>query len=436
MAQRPRKKPGVRGELGPRESPARGRSTSRSNPPARAAAQAGAPKQAAERGARGSVKKPVKRVGQPHFVTCAPGLEPVLHEELRGLKLARLERQVGGVYFEGDAADAMRANLESRVAVRVLRRLARFAAAGSDELYEGARSVDWGGCLRPEASLVVAARTRESLLDHSLFVEQRVKDAICDRLVEERGARPAVDKDDPDLRVDVHLYRDRCTLSLDTSGASLHKRGWRRFQGGAPLAETLAAGLVALSGWDGRSPLVDPFCGSGTLLIEAALLASQHAPGLFRERFAFEGLPGHDAPGWSALRAQARARVAPPKKLQLVGIDADPAQVEGARANAQAAGVGELVRFEVGHAEDFAPRRGWNGWIVTNPPYGERLGDARELVDLYRSFGQRLRTRCEGYSLALFSGNPDLDRELGIAFDSRVALANGALACELLRAKL
>jgi 23S rRNA G2445 N2-methylase RlmL len=360
----------------------------------------------------------------------------VLHDELRVLKLARLERQVGGVYFEGDATDAMRANLESRVAVRVLRRLARFPAGSSEELYEGARGIEWAQHLRPGASFVVAARTRDSALDHSLFVEQRVKDAICDELLEVRSERPVVDKVAPDLRMDVHLFRDRCTLSLDTSGESLHKRGWRRFQGGAPLAETLAAGILTLSGWDRRSPLIDPFCGSGTLLIEAALWASQQAPGLVRERFAFEGSLDHDGACWRSLREEARARVTLPRKLQLVGFDVDPAVVEGARRNAEAAGVGELVRFEVGRAEDFAPRRGWNGWIVTNPPYGERLGDARELAGLYRTFGARLREACAGYELALFSGNPDLDRELSIAWDSRVALANGALACELLRARL
>jgi putative N6-adenine-specific DNA methylase len=360
----------------------------------------------------------------------------VLHAELTDLRLARVERQVGGVYFEGSSTDAMRVNLESRVAVRVLRRVSRFLADSSDALYEGALAVEWSRFLKPGASLLVAAQTRESALDHSLFVEQRVKDAICDEQRAARGERPEVDKDQPDLRVHAHLFRDRCTLSVDTSGESLHRRGWRRFQGPAPLAETLAAGLLSLSGWDRRSPLIDPFCGSATLLVEAALLAAGRAPGLSRASFAFEAFPDHEAARWRDLRAAAEARVRLPRKLQLLGSDADRSVVEGARQNLAAAGVGDSVRLEFGRAEDFTPRAGWNGWIVTNPPYGERVGSARELVAVYRRFGERLRNACAGYHLALFSGNPELDAQLGLEFASRTKLANGAISCELLRAEL
>ena len=372
----------------------------------------------------------------PHFVTCAPGLEPLLHAELKALKLARLERQVGGVYFEGTARDAMRVNLESRVAVRVLRRLTRFPAASEGALYDGVRAVDWEPYLRPGGTLLVAARTRDSALDHSLFVEQRVKDGVCDALREARGERPTVDRSDPDLRVDVHLFRDRCTLSVDTSGDSLHKRGWRVFQGGAPLAETLAAGLVLHSGWDRRAPLVDPFCGSGTLLVEAAHLAADRAPGLSRERFAFEGFADHEAAAWEGLRAAARERVRLPKKLQLIGSDSDPEVVAGARRNLEAAGLADAVRLEVARAEDFAPRRGWNAQVLTNPPYGERLGEAGELGATYRAFGERLREGCAGYGLALFSGNTELAAELGLDFEQRLPLLNGALECELLLDRL
>jgi len=376
------------------------------------------------------------RARAPHFATCAPGLEPVLHEEARALRLARVERQVGGVYFEGDAVDAMRANLELRTAVRVLRRVARFGARDADELYAGAEQVDWSAWLAPGGSLRVSAQCRDSELDHSLFVEQRVKDAICDSVRELRGARPSVNKDDPDLRVHAHLFRDRCTLSVDTSGESLHKRGWRRFQGRAPLAETLAAGILALSGWDRRSPLVDPFCGSGTLLVEAALLAAGAAPGLARERFAFEAFPSHDATRWQALRRAARERVRPTPRLRLVGRDLDPEALAGARENLASAGCEGAVELEPGAAQEFQPKRGWNGWIITNPPYGERVGEASELAAVHRAFGERLRSEAEGYGLALFSGNAELVAELGVEFERRVALANGALACELCCARL
>ncbi len=371
-----------------------------------------------------------------YFVTCAPGLESVLHGEIKALKLARVERQVGGVYFEGGADDAMRANLELRTAVRVLHRVSRFQASTSDELYEGVGAIDWSQFLRPGGSFLVAAHSKDSELDHTLFIEQRVKDAICDRERERRGERPEVDKDDPDLRVHAHFFRDRCTISVDTSGDSLHKRGWRQFQGGAPLAETLAAGIVYLSGWDRRSPIVDPFCGSGTLLIEAALLAADVAPGLFRERFGFQAFPGHDESRWQRLRAAARDRSTSPGKLQLVGTDQDAEIVEGALENLHATGLEQQVSLGVARAEEFVPKSGWNGWIVTNPPYGERLGDVRELAGVYRRLGESLRRGASGYALALFSGNTELSAEMGIEFERRTALANGALPCELCCAQL
>ncbi len=373
---------------------------------------------------------------QPYFITCAPGLEPVLHAEVRALKLSKVERQVGGVYFEGDRRDAMRANLELRTAVRVLERVLRFEARDGDELHAGAERVDWRKFLADGASLLVAAHTNESELDHSLFVEQRVKDAICDQLRAAGCTRPNVDKDDPDVRVHAHLYRDRCTLLVDTSGESLHKRGWRRGQGLAPLAETLAAGVVLLSGWDGRAPLVDPFCGSGTLLVEAALLADGVAPGLFRERFGFQALPGYDARAFERLVTEAQGRIRPMRKLPIVGSDLSEEYLAQAAENVAAAGLEGRVRFEVADAEQFAPRAGWNGLVLTNPPYGERVGEEGDLRGLYRSLGAALRERAAGYSLALLSGNEELERELRIDFDKTIELKNGALDCRLLLARL
>lgn len=371
-----------------------------------------------------------------YFATCAPGLEPLLHAELRALKMARVERQTSGVAFEGSLEDAWRANLELRTAIRVLMRLARFPARDADELYAGARELDWSRFFGPGATLAVTARSRESQLDHTLFVAQRVKDAVVDQMVERTGARPSVDLDAPSVRLYAHLFRDRCSLFADTSGESLHKRGWRRFQGRAPLAETLAAAVVMLSRWDRRAPLVDPFCGSGTLLVEAALLAADHAPGLFRARFGFEGLPGFDRRAWEAMREAARKRAALPNKLVLRGSDADAAAIEGARANLAAAELEARVELEVAHTEDFAPRSGWNAWIVTNPPYGERVGEARELEPVYEGFGARLREHCAGYHLALLSGNARLAERLRLRTGERIPLKNGALDCELLLAEL
>jgi putative N6-adenine-specific DNA methylase len=230
--------------------------------------------------------------------------------------------------------------------------------------------------------------------------------------------------------------RDRCRVLVDTSGESLHKRGWRRFQGRAPLSETLAAGGVLLSGWDRRAPLLDPFCGSATLLVEAALIASDTAPGLFNERFGFERLPGHDAAGWRRLREAARARAAFPRKLTLWGGDRDPKAIEGARENLAAAGLEDHVQLEVADALDFAPRPGWNAWVVSNLPYGERVGDTAQLAPLLRRFGALLRERCAGYRTALLSGDPALSAALALPSPQRTPLKNGGLDCELLLAQL
>ena len=370
------------------------------------------------------------------FATCAPGLEPLLFAEGRALKLPKLEQQTGGVYFEGTLADAARANLWLRTAVRVLLRLTRFQAAAADELYRGTAAVDWTRFLAPEGKLVVAAHSNESVLDHTLFVEQRVKDAICDQFRERTGKRPSVDKEAPDLGVHVHLFRDRCSLLVDTSGESLHKRGWRRYQGRAPLAETLAAAVVLDSGWDLRSPLVDPMCGSGTILVEAAWLALGIAPGSLRERFDFERWKEWDPALSTRLRAEARKREPRARKLILRGCEADEATLAGARTNLDAAGVADVVELERGRAETYEYKRGWNAWLACNPPYGERIGDERELEGLFARFGARLRERCGGWRATLLSGNPRLTQALGMKAARVRAVQNGALACELLHYEL
>ena len=368
----------------------------------------------------------------PFFVTCPPGVEDVLHGELRALRLAKVERQVGGCYFEGTLADAWRANLELRTAVRVLMRVARFQARDADALRAGVGAVDWRRFLGPEGSLAVQASASHSALDHTLFIAQCAKDAVVDQLRTAEGARPSVDKDDPDLRLHVHLVKDRCTVLADTSGDALHLRGWRVAQGRAPLAENLAAACVLLSEWDRRAPLLDPFCGSGTLLVEGGLLAADIAPGSFRERFGFERWPGHDAAGWRALREAARARARVPARPLLHGQDVDPKAVEGARANLAAAGLERAAELRHAELEAFAPRKGWGAWIVTNPPYGERVGDRREALELHRRLGAILRERCAGFRVALLSGDPSLTRALGLEPRARRRVLNGGLECELL----
>jgi 23S rRNA (guanine2445-N2)-methyltransferase / 23S rRNA (guanine2069-N7)-methyltransferase len=366
------------------------------------------------------------------FVTCAPGLERILYGEVKALRFAKAEQQVGGVLFHGTLEDAWRANLWLRTAVRVLMRVSRFEARSADALYAGAGEVDWSRFLAADGQFVVDAQTKESGIDHSLFAAQRIKDAVADQFREKHGVRPSVDKEEPDLAIHAHLFRDRCTLLVDTSGGSLHKRGWRRFQGRAPLAETLAAAIVLDSGWDRRAPLLDPFCGSGTILIEAALIASGTPPGAFRERFGFERWKNHDASRWRAAREEALRTPSFPRKLVLQGSDVDGQTITGAMENVESAGLAERVQLEVASLSNFRPKRGWNAWVVTNPPYGERIGDERDLVRLYGEFGRILRERCAGFHASILSGNPRLDRELGLRPARTLACKNGALECRLL----
>ncbi len=370
------------------------------------------------------------------FASCAPGLEPVLLAECRALRLSRVEGQVGGVRFEGPVPDGWRAVLHLRTATRVYRRVARFPAADPGDVYRGALEVAWDRHIGPGQTFAVDAKVSRSARAHSGFLALRVKDAVADWFRERHGTRPDVDAASPDVPIAAYVHRDVCTLSLDLAGRPLHRRGYRVATVPAPLAETLAAGLVALSGWDRRSPLLDPFCGSGTILIEAALLASNTAPGLLGQGFAFERHPGFDPGRWEEMREAARSAVREPRKVILRGGDADPEAVGAARRNIEAAGLGGLVEVEVADARDFAPRKGWGAFVVSNPPYGVRLDEVETLVPLYEAFGRVLRERCAGYHVHLLLAGRRLARALGLRPERYRRLTNGGLACRLVRYRI
>ncbi len=367
------------------------------------------------------------------FATCAPGIEPVLHAEAKALGLSRLERQVGGVRFEGTMRDAWRANLWLRTAVRVLRREGRFEAPSESALDAGVAAIDWRRFLEPGGTLFVDAQTKESGLDHSQYLAQRVKDGIVDQVRAADGTRPSVDRETADVRVHLHLFRDRATLSVDTSGASLHRRGWRSSQGRAPLAETLAAAVVLMSHWDRRAPLIDPFCGTGTLLVEGAMIAFQRAPGLTRERFGFEAWRDHDAAGWGREIEAARAAETPSRKLRLVGSDLEPGRLDDCGQHLAATGLDGLAQLDVEDARAFAPRAGWNACVVSNLPYGERVGD--DVETLHGDFGARLRD-LPGYSVSLLTGSSRLAGLLRLSSPTRHRVLNGGIDCEVVTAKI
>ena len=353
--------------------------------------------------------------------------------ETRGLRLARAEAQVGGVRFEAEEWESWRAALHLRTAVRIYRELARFAAPTPEALYQGALTVAWDAVLEPGQTFAVSAKVSGPVHRHSGFAALKVKDAVADWFRERFGVRPSVDAETPDARLLVRLVDDRCTLCLDVAGRSLHRRGYRVSPAPAPLGECLAAGAVLLSGWDKRSPFLDPLCGSGTLLIEAGLLAAGIAPGLLGGTFAFERSLGFDRGRWEELREAARRAVRPPRRLVLRGSDIDPAAVTAARANAAAAGLGEVVWVEQADVRDFAPTPGWGATVVTNPPYGVRLEEEETLFPLYRDMGRVFKNRCRGFHVHLFMAGGRLAKIFALKPSRWWPLFHGGLPCRLAR---
>lgn len=370
---------------------------------------------------------------QPYFATCARGLEPVLADELRALGAASVEAGRGGVRFAGDQALLYRANLWLRTAVRVLRPVLEADVTSPEELYDAVHALDWSQYLTPEHTLAVDCNVRDSHLTHSHYAALKTKDAICDQFMERLGRRPSVDTETPMVGLNLHVFRDHAVLSLDSSGESLHKRGYRPVQPKAPLNEALAAAFVLLSGWRGDTPFVDPMCGSGTLPIEATWLAVCRPPGLTRRRFGFQGWLDFDIALWTALRDEARRGVRKQLSAPILGSDIRRDAVSYARINARAAGVGHLVHFEIKDLRDFRPPPGPPGTLICNPPYGERIGEEKELHGLYETLGDVLRQRCGGWRAFVFSGNPRLADRIGLTPVQQVPLFNGKLSCRLLK---
>lgn len=368
-----------------------------------------------------------------YFATCGRGIEPVLAEELRALGAAEVEPGRGGVSFGGDRGMLYQANLWLRTAIRVLQPILKADTASPDELYEAVRTLDWSQYLTPEHTLAVDCNVRDSHITHSKYAALRVKDAICDQFVERCGRRPSVDVEQPMIGLNLHIYRDRAVLSLDSSGESLHKRGYRPIQTRAPLNEALAAALVLRTGWRGDRPFADPLCGSGTLAIEAAWIALRRPPGLTRKRFGFQGWMDFDVELWTSLRDEARRGVGRTLSAPILASDARGDAVSFAINNARAAGIGHLLRFDKRDVRDFQPPPEAPGVLLCNPPYGERIGEEKNLFALYRLLGEVFVQRCRGWTAYVFTGNPRLAAAIGLTPDAETPLYNGKIPCRLLQ---
>jgi 23S rRNA (guanine2069-N7)-methyltransferase / 23S rRNA (guanine2445-N2)-methyltransferase len=373
------------------------------------------------------------------FVTAAAGTADLLAAELAGLGLAGPREVQGGVACESDLAGAYRACLESRLGLRVLWQLARIPAADAGSLYEGIRTIDWSEHLDANGTLAVDFSGSLPGITHTQFGAQRVKDAIVDQFRERTGTRPSVDRETPWLRINVHAARAAVNVSIDLAGESLHRRGYRGGQGAAPLKENLAAAILIRSGWPAISAaggsFVDPMCGSGTLPIEAALIAADVAPGLLRPSFGFERWKLHDPAAFAAARVTAEAR----RQLELLapgrirGFDRDPVAIRDAEANATRAGLAKRIFFQRAELAKLPAAQAPTGLVAVNPPYGERIGETEELRALYALLGERLRADYRGWAAAVLTGNPALGRELGIRARRTHRMMNGPIECRLLR---
>ncbi|MGE5168835.1 MAG: THUMP domain-containing class I SAM-dependent RNA methyltransferase [Rudaea sp.] len=369
--------------------------------------------------------------GAEHFFApCPRGLERALGSELAAQGARDVAAAEGGVAFAGSLDLAYRANLHSRLASRVLWRVAHGSYRDERDLYALVHAVDWSRRFAPKRTLRVDVTATRSPLASLEFATLRVKDAVCDRFRAEHGLRPSVDKRAPDVRVFAHLTEDRATIYLDTSGEPLFKRGYRRATEAAPLRENLAAGLLGLAGWTAGQPFLDPMCGSGTIVTEAALIAANRAPGLART-FGFQKLAWYDGPTWQRLKQSARDAIhAPPAGIPIVASDIAEAAVTQTRATLRAANVDGFVHVEKADVltrDAPAPR----GLLLANPPYGVRLADAQALAAFYPRLGDALKRRFTGWTAALFTGDLRLAKLIGLKADRRIPLWNGTIECRL-----
>lgn len=370
------------------------------------------------------------------FASCPRGLEGILRDEVASLGATTLREDPGGVSFQGPPELGPRVCLWSRVAGRVFEELQRGRINSADDLYKVARRVDWTRYIGPDDTLAVDARVSSPILRDSRYAALKVKDALVDTLRDATGRRPDVDTEDPLLRVRLTVKGKVATLSRDLAGSSLHKRGYRLVQHRSPLNEALAAGLLLLSDWDRKSPVCDPMCGSATFLIEAAFILGDRAPGLGRS-FSFERWPDVDLAAWEKAKADAQRRWDEGKGSvpMLYGNDAHPAAIGLARKSAGRAEVHHLLDLSEADVADYRPAEA-PSFVVTNPPYGERIGEGEDLMHAWSALGSWLKDHAPGATAWVLCGEPELTRGLRLKTSRRVPVKNGAIDCRWLRYEL
>lgn len=382
----------------------------------------------------------MKTKNRKYFATAPKGMSGLLADELRSHGASRIQQTASGASFEGTLETAYRLCLWGRIVNRVLLPITTFQAETTEQLYEGIKAMRWERHLSAEGSLAVDCTRIRSSITHSKYAALKAKDAVVDRFREQYGERPSVELEYPDLRINLNLVEDKARVSIDLSGGSLHRRGYRLEGVAAPLKENLAAAILLAAGWPAIAkrggPLLDPMCGSGTLLVEGAMIAADIAPGLYRSHFGFLFWRGHDEELWETLLEEARGRR--DRGLEhlpkLVGFDASIDAIEAARANIDRAGLRGLIKVEQRMLDTALPiPEGKTGLLAVNPPYGERLGEIDELKQLYSEIGKLLHQRLPGWRAVVLTSNPELAAHIGLRSEKPLHLYNGPLECRLFR---
>ena len=375
------------------------------------------------------------------FATTPKAMETILTDELRTFGINNIKATMAGVAFQGDLETAYRACLWSRTANRILLVLSSFEVKTQEDLYNGVQQINWFEHINPEDTFAVSFSAKNSqAINNTHFGALKVKDAIVDQMRDTFQIRPSIDTERPNIRINVYLQGEQAQLSLDLSGESLHRRGYRDVNIRAPMKENLAAAMLLRCGWPEiakhKGTLIDPMCGSGTLLLEAGMIAADYAPGLLRDYFGFIGWKKHDAECWEKLRMEAlqRRKTGMDTLPIIVGFDQNKQTVKTALAHIANAGLQNKIHVERRDIEDAEPAESWKtGLLICNPPYGERLGDEQETAELYKKFGESLKAHFIGWKAAMIISNPELGFRLGIRSQKPITLFNGALECKLLR---
>ncbi len=367
------------------------------------------------------------------IATSLYGLEEILADELRALGAADIEVLNRAVLFHGDLKLLYKCNLHLRTALKVLKPHIKFLARDARDLYKKIGRIQWDDYMSVDGTLAIDSTVNSEHFNHSQFVALKSKDAIVDQFREKYGKRPSVDLDNPDLRINIHISDRTCSVSFDSSGASLNKRGYRQEQAAAPMSEVLAAGIIALSGWDKKTDLMDPMCGSGTFPIEAALIARNIAPGRLRH-FGFENWKDFDADLWALVKKEAEEQIRP-SQCMIYGSDLEMRSIAMSESNAEIAGVDEDIEFK---QMDFLKTKQHfkNGLVLINPPYGERLKDEEEIIPFYQEIGTQLKHQHEGCSAWIISSNIRALKFIGLRPSRKIKLFNGPLECKLQKYEL